>query len=350
MSLDRLSAILTEALTITDGLKAVAPPVAQPPLLPQEGNKARLLASGVTHEYATFYPGSINHKAFLFQYQGGAFGLHYPDGRLFKMLPSFVNTSSQPRWSRKKPTVFRYLWLNELREFDVATDQSTTLRKFDKFPNVNGMGESDTSEDDDHTILCSGLKVFVYQISADKIVREFVATYAFNNLYLTSQNEPIVGYNRETGLGHMLYRSNSHAVPVTTKELPHMDTSSDAAGNPIAVFANGVGNKFNVTKTDINTGQRTDLIELDWSLAIHVSLPDRAKFAIVTTYDPKNPNSTKMFANEILKVALDGSGARSLGKHGSNSATYLGQPKASVSPDGSTVLWDSNGSVYARAL
>lgn len=343
MSLDRLSAILTEALTITEALKTVPAPI---PPSPDSGPVN--LYAGALHEYSTMYPGNIDHRAFLLQHPQGAIGLHYADGKLFKMLPSFVSSSSQPRWSRKKPTVFRYLYLNELREFDVANDQSMTLRKFKEFPNINGMGESDTSEDDDHIVLCSGLKVFVYQMSKDKIVQEFTADGTFDNLYLTSVNEPVVGYH---GIGHVLHRRNGK-VMLTNKNVPHMDTSSDSSGDPVVVFSDGTRSKAAVVKADINSGGRTDLLQFDWSLAIHISLPDRAPFAIVTTYDPKNPASTVKYANEILRVWLDsvnGSHVQSLGKHGSNADIYQRQPKASVSPDATRIVYDSNGSVYVMA-
>lgn len=345
---------LSEAVRIAREVPAKPPDVVPVPSSPQGPVK---LATGVSHEYATMYPGSSNHAAFLFQYPGGAFGLHYPDGRLFKMLPSVVHTSSQPRWSRKKPTVFRYLYLNELREFDVATDQSVTLRKFSTpphaFPNINGLGESDTSEDDDHVVLCSGQRVIVYEISTDRVIADFIPPLTFNNLYLTSQNEAIVGFYNG---GHKVWSNGKFRV--LAPRLAHMDTSSDDKCEPIMVWPDSSTNPFSLVKIRIADGERTPLFKgLDSSLAVHISLPDHAKEVIVTTYDPLNPNSTKIFANEIIKVALDGSGAHSLGKHGSDvgagktpAEKYKLQPKASISPDGSRLVFDANGAVYGMAI
>lgn len=346
---DRLSGILTDTewKYIVDARKGhPVAPAPEPPPAPG----IRKLVGGVTHEYSTMYPGNLDHRAILLQHPGGFYGLHFADGTLFKMLPAQVNHSSQPRWSRKKPTVFRYLYLNELREFDVANDSTVTIRKFKEFPSINGMGESDTSEDDDHLVLCSGQDVFVYEISTDKIMADFVAQSMFNNLYVDSQNRPIVGFNKS---GVQIF-DNGKLRPVAAV-LGHMDVSSDVSGNPVMVWANSADDtgkdrnaalancKNGIVKIDLNTGKQTCLAEIDWSLACHISLPDRASFALVTTYDGKG-------GGDILKVLLDGSGTTSLAKHGSMANTYETQPKASVSPDGTRYIYDSNGDVFIGTL
>lgn len=346
--IDRLSSILTAEERLR-----LAPPAALPPPVVTPISSIRKIAPGVRHEYSTMYPGNIDHRAFLFLHPNGYVGLHLPDGSFFKMLPAFVSSGSQPRWSRKKPTVFRYLYLNELREFDVSTDQSKVLKAF-PFPNINGMGESDTSEDDDHIVLCSGMHVFVYEISTDRIIQEFTAPSTFDNLYLTSQNEPIVGYfdlPSHPG-GHFLHRRDGTTSMLTTKSLPHMDSSSDAHGDPIVVYADGWRDKAHIVKRNLRTMEAVDIFTFDFSLAVHISLPDLASFVIVTTFDPKNIFSAVPYANEILMVSFDG-GVTSLGKHRSDVSAgktrddqYRLEPHASVSPDGKRVVFDSNGDVY----
>lgn len=326
---------------------------------------------GVTHEYATMYPGNVDHQAYLFFHgTNGAIGLHKADGMLQQMLPAQVNTGTQPRWLRKKPTCFYYLYLNELRRFDVADNSVVMIRKFNEYPNINGMGESDLSEDDDHLVLCSGGEIFVYEISTDSKISQ-LSTYSFDCLYLSADNEPIVGVYRkpyedgpETPADRrgMQVFSNGRLRQITA-ELGHQDVGRDTNGDAIMVWCNSADAsgesknaalancKNGVVKVRIADGKQTCLLSLDWSLAMHISMPSgNAREVYVSTYDPSNPNSEVRYANEILKVALDGSGVESLGKHGAAGSDYLGTPRASVSPDGTLIVYDSQGDVIIRRI
>lgn len=357
--LDRLVAFTNSEVALS---QKPAPIVTPPtPIVTQPG--VRKLADKLLFEYSTMYCGNIDHRAFLLLHPGGAIGLHKADGTLHKLLPSEVNHSSQPRWSRTKPTCFYYLYLNQLRMYDVANDQISTIRTFKEFPSINGMGESDLSEDSDHLVLCSGNHVFVYRISSDTISQEFTAPGAFNNLYLDSQNRPLIGlYNG----GHQLFDGQLRKV---AHALGHMDTSSDKDGSPIMVWANSADDSGanrsaalpncanGIVKIDIRTDGRlfkqTCLLSLDWSLAVHISLPDHAEFALVSTFDGGNPDSTVPYANENLLVYLDsqnGSHVKSLGKHRSIAKSYETQPHSSVSQDGSRYVYGSNGDVYVGTL
>lgn len=328
----------------------VPPPVVPPP--PQE-----IQVRGVSHEYSTMYPGNIDHRAFLFQYSGGAFGLHKTDGTLHQMLPAQINTSSEPRWLPNHPTRFFYHYQNQLRSFDVADNNDALIHRFDEYPSITGMGESDLTPDGDHLVLCSGRTIFVYRISTGQKLEEFVAPWAFDNLYLTPNLKVIVGFFDR---GHQVWEGDQFR-PLAAA-LGHMDVGWDWNRNVIMVWANGadasgpnrsaaVANCPNgITKINVADGKQTCLLSLDWSLAVHISLTDEQPWCLVTTYDPKNPASTVKYANEILKVALDGSGAQSLGKHGADSSTYPGQPKASVSRDGTRMVYDSRGDVIIRRI
>lgn len=365
--IDRLSTILTpEERAKLAGLPLPVQPVPPPVPAPVPTLKGiRKLASGLTHEYATMWPGDPLHRAIILQHPHGQLSLHYQDtGAKYADLPSVVNTGSQPRWRRTKPDCFLYLWLNELREFNAGTLTSTTIRKFSDRANINGMGESDLSEDDRHIVLCTGRDAFVYDYQADQIITSFTIPAPFDSLYLTSTNQPVIGFYAG---GHALW-TGTMFWPLAAA-LGHMDTSSDASGQPVMVWCNaadttGVGKnaalancKNGIVLINIATGVQKCLLSLDWSLAAHISLPDRAAFALVTTYDPKNSASVAPWANSIVKVPLDGSTPSVLVKHGSKieSGTtadekYALQPKASVSPDGTRFVYDSNGDVFLGSV
>ena len=364
--LDRITSVLTavEKARIAASLPgpvpipSPVPPSPIPPVLPQPPG-IRKLVSGLTHEYSTMYPGDVVHRGVLLQHPGGSFGLHFLDtGKLYAMMPGGINHSSQPRWRRTKPDCFLYLYLNELREHNPGNHSTTVIRKFD-LPNINGMGESDISEDDDHLVLCSGRHIFVYELSTNRIIREVDAPADFNNLYLSSDNRPVIGFYGSAGIQILDHDGRLRKV---AGKLGHMDCSSDASGNPIMVWTNSdddtgpdrrpalVDCQNGIVKVDLNTGKQTCLASLDWSLAVHISLPHRATFALVTTYDPRSKDNPLPEANALLKVNIDGSGYSVLAKHGSKADVYDRQPKASVSPDGTRYIYDSNGDVFVGTI
>jgi hypothetical protein len=360
--LDRIKGILTADELARFAFKP------EPPLPQPQPPGVRKIATGLTHEYSTMYPGDPLHRALLLQHPGGFYGLHSAiDGGRITMLPAEINHSSQPRWRRSKPDCFLYLWASEIREYDIGTGQITTLKKFD-LARIDGMGESDLSEDDDHIVLCAGRTVFVYEFNTDRILNHYAAPEAFNNLYLSPDNRALIGFNEaiqrdgdNKGRGIKIVNSSEDVGPVAAA-LGHMDVSSDRNGNPIAVWCNSADSSGKdkhaekpdcenaIVKINLDTGFQDCLLSLDWSLAVHISLPDKATFALVSTYDPLDPESTVQYANENLIVELDGSGVRSLGKHGADSRSYAGKPKASVSPDGTRYVYDSRGDVFLGTI
>lgn len=332
---------------------------------------------GTSHEYATMYPGNLDHRAFLLQYANGFIGLHKTDGTLHKMLANGVNTGSQPRWSRKRATCFYYLFLNELRMYDVANDSVTLIRKFTEYPNINGMGESDLSHDGEHLVLCSGSDVFVYNLITDRKVAQFRAPWPFNNLYLTPDNQVIIGFEDEAtgGVDHGIHVWD-HDKGILRKlagSLGHMATGRDANGDSIIVWANGGDSsglnqnaqlancKNALVKIRVADGRQTCLQQFNtpgWPIALHVAMPvsimpiqPGKPWCLVSTFDRRNPASLETHANDLLLVALDGTGVtRSLGKHGSNAASYFGQPRAAVSPDGTRICYDTMGDAVIRQI
>lgn len=359
--IDRIKGVLTaEEVLRFAGTPAAPPPLPTPALPPTKG--VRLLAKDLTHEYGTFYPVDILHRGALLQHPGGAFGLHYlSSGALNQMLPAIISHSAQPRWRRKQPDHLVFRYLDELRDFNAGDGTISTIRKFN-LPDINnGKGESDVSIDDDHIALCSGQQIFVYEFSTDRIVYEFTALGSFNNFYITSSNEVIVGYNVPKApltlpllndkSGHILHRKDGSTFLLATG-LGHMDCSADKSGNPIMVWNNSLDDSGanrnaklpnctnGVVLVDLASGKQTCLAQIPWEFAMHISLPDHAEFVLVSLY---NKTST-----ENLKVGFDGSVA-SLGKHGP-APTYEEQPHASISPDGTQYIYNDSGDTWLGTL
>lgn len=353
--IDRLAAIAA-INALPDVIPANTPTPSSPPI----ASPIRKLASGLNHEYSTMWPVDEKGRAVLLQHPDGFFGLHYLDadkfGQLYDLLPPEINHASQPRWMLGSDTDWLlYLYLDEIRRYNAGTRKIETLHRFD-LPNINGMGESDISEDGNHLVLCSGLRVFVYELSSGTLSGVFDAPTTFNSLYVTPDNRPLVGLYG--GLGVQVLNAAGVLRKVAGGVPPHMDVSSDENGSPILVWCNsgddtgpgrsaalqGCPNGVQLTYLD---GSRPDrcLLSLDWRIAFHISLPKRASYALVSTYIESDPESAVQYANENLLVGFDGS-VRSLGKHGADSSTYYGKPRATISPDGKTYFYDSRGDVY----
>ena len=136
----------------------------------------------------------------------------------------------------------------------------------------------------------------------------------------------------------------------------HKDTIIDADGSEVMVItdANDPGSNDNaIVKVDLSTGKRSTLLSLDWSLAVHVSTPDKGGCAYVETYAPLNPQAAdfRPYTNELLRVPLDGSPVQRLAHHRSRPNAgndYNYEPKVSCSRDGSRVIFASNFNAAAR--
>src|SRR5262249_459901 len=110
---------------------------------------------------------------------------------------------------------------------------------------------------------------------------------------------------------------------------------------PIANCNNGV------VKIRLADATQTCLLQLDWSLAVHISAPDNAGFVYVSTYNPTNIAATSpswvAYTNELIQVKLDGSGATRWAHHRSrplNSYNY--QAWCPTSRDGTRLVYGSN--------
>jgi len=163
---------------------------------------------------------------------------------------------------------------------------------------------------------------------------------------------------------------NQQALTATS----HHDLGLDDDGTPIMVTPNGSmynavpgcqgSGKYGMEKVsllnpdgNLPSSQRTTskclMNSLDWAtLAVHVSVADRAGWAYMDVYLPfsndlpSNSNPTanwKPYANEIVQLKLDGTAVRRLAHHRARLTNqWYNQPNASVSRDGKTLVFGSN--------
>ncbi|OLC56043.1 MAG: hypothetical protein AUH92_00880 [Acidobacteria bacterium 13_1_40CM_4_69_4] len=314
----------------------------------------------IDNEYSTMTPWSEG-NAHLLLVHHSYFALYDGQGRYVKDLPLDVNSSSQPRWSRGSPDVFYYLRGNALLSYDVGTDTRAIVRVFGEYTAISGLGESDISEDGDHFVLVGdGRDVFVYTISTDTKgpVLDTTGLGGFDDVYITPDNNVLVGWyavGSDRYQGVEMYDRNMGFLRQVSRTLGHMDVTRDIDGTEVLLQDNASDPQpvcySAVVKIRLSDARQTCLFTFDWSLAVHISAPDRSGFAIVSTYAPGDPDPLhgwRAYTNEILRVSLDGSEVRRLAHHRSRPFnTYGWMPRASVSRDGSRVVFSSNYGLQA---
>ncbi len=321
----------------------------------------------VSTEYSTASPFNSNNRSLILQH-GGYFGLYDGGGTYLRDLPFAVNASTEPRWSRADPNALYYVSGNKLMKLTVSTGASTIIRAFTEYTAIRGRGESDISRDGDHFVFSadppSGVAnrhVFVYEISTNTKGKVLdTIGHSFNQLYLASNNSVAIGWiadgsARFTGIE--LFDRNMTFERQLTHASGHMHLTQETNGDDVLIWTNSndaqpIQNCRNgIVKVRLANAQQTCLLELDWSLAVHITAGD-GDWAFVETYDPADPPATsppwKPFTNEILQVKLDGTETRRLLHHRSRQTGNYGyQPRASVSRDGSTLVFTSNYNLQA---
>jgi hypothetical protein len=282
------------------------------------------------------------------------FAVYGRDGRYIKDAPFEMNASTEPRWSRRDPHVVYFKSGNALKRYDVVTGQVAVVHTFSEYARVTGRGESDICFDGDHFVLVGDdHEIFVYEISSDG-KGPVLETHGrgFDSVYISADDEVTVtwlaaGRGRLEGIE--LFDRNMGFLRQVARAGGHMDMSRDVNGDAVLVWANGgdpepvCGN--GIVKIRLRDAHQTCLLTLDESLAAHVSAGDRG-WAVVSTYAPADPRPDgpwPPYANEIVRLALDGSRVERLAHHRSRpSNDYNWQPKATLNRDGTRIVYGSN--------
>jgi hypothetical protein len=320
-------------------------------------NAGRGGLTSVGTEYSTASPFNSDNSRLILVHQS-YFGLYDGNGTYLRDLPFAVNASTEPRWSRHDPNLLYFVSGNRLMKLDVAAGTTSVLHTFSEYSTISGRGESDISQDGDHFVFAGDKRyVFVYEISADaKGPVLDTAGHAFNSLYIAPDNSVAIGWipagtGRFTGVE--LFDRNMSFQRQLTHALGHMRLTRDTNGDNLLIWTNSddpapLANCPNgIVKVRLANAQQTCLLPLAWSLAVHITAPDGNGWAFVETYAPSNPFFASPdwmpYTNEILQVKLDGTETRRLLHHRSRPLnSYAYQPRATVSRDGSRLVFTSN--------
>jgi hypothetical protein len=316
----------------------------------------------VMHEYSTISPFNLGTTHMLLQHES-VYALYDSSGRLLQVLPADIHASSEPRWSLHQPSIFFYIDGNELRIFDIATGESALVRKFEEYGEISGRGENDLSADGGHFALVGdGHEIFLYEWSTNTKGAALDARRfgSFDQVMVTPDNQVLVGWNAVgpgRGQGLELFDGNMAFMKQVSRAAGHMDLGRDFDGAQVVVRSNAADPdpicENGVVKIRLGDEVQTCLLSLDWSLAVHVSMPDVGPWIVVSTFAPADPTPDAgwaLYTNEILQVSLDGAEVRRLAHHRSRPVNeYNYQPRAATSRDGSRILYSSNFSLQSLA-
>ena len=309
----------------------------------------------VSTEYPTASPFNRDNSRLILQHNS-YYGLYDGNGNYLKDLPFAVNASTEPRWSRTDANTLYYVSGNSLMKLDVSSGSSSLVHAFSEYRTINGKGESDISRDGDHFVFAGDDRyVFVYEISSGAKGQVLdTAGHAFNNLYIASNNSVALGWIA-TGSGRYngveLFDRNMNFQRQLTHAIGHQHLTTDTNGSDVLVWTNSndaqpIACSNGIVKVRLSDAQQTCLLQLDWSLAVHITAADGNGWAFVETYAPSDPfpqSGWAPYTNEILRVKLDGSQVERLVHHRSRPHdSYVYQPKATVSRDGSKLVFTSN--------
>jgi hypothetical protein len=309
----------------------------------------------ITDEYSTISPFNSDNSRILLVHQS-YFGLYDGAGFYIRDLPLEINSSSEPRWSRKDNRTIYYVHGNQFKSYDISSGATNIVHTFSEYSAISGKGESDISLDGDHFVFDGDGQVFIYRISTDTKSPTFdTGGRGFDSLYITPNNNVTITWNqsgtvRYTGIE--MFDTNMNFQRQVARAGGHMDVTLDTNGSEVLVWTNSndpqpICNNA-IVKIRLADGQQTCLASFDWSLAVHISAPDNSGFVYVETYAPGNPTPPggwPAYTNELLQIKLDGSQVLRLAHHRSRpfqTNTYNWQPKMSTSRDGSRVVYGSD--------
>ena len=315
----------------------------------------------VMNEYSTMSAFNSLNSRFILQH-GSYYGLYGSNGNYLGDLPFEIHASAEPRWSRTNANLLYFVNGNQLKRYNVVTGDLSVERTFTEYGSISGHGESDIAFTGDKLVFAGDDRyVFVYDAVAHQksAVLDTAGHGGWDALYLTPDGNVLVSwYDQGAGRfrGVELFNSNlvfqRQVMPVGG----HMDVTRDGSGAEVAVWASSADPAplcdNGVVKVRLATGAQSCLLSLDWSLGIHVSCPDNAGFCLVGTYTPSDPvpgPGWPAYTNELLRVPLDGSATERLLHHRSRPFDgYNYMPRASVSRDGSRLLFSSNYGLQAQ--
>ncbi len=328
---------------------------------------------GVHHEYSTISPfNKDNSRILLATHQTGYYVVDRAGNIIVNGASLGISNTGEPRWSITNPNLFYFHEGNQLKQYDLATQQKTVVGIFTQYSSITfGGGESDISDDGDYLIIIGNERyVGLYRFSTDRLgnTLDTLRLGGFDYFDVTADNNVIARWGAQgTGRykGFELFDGNMQFLRQVATFGAHADRGRDLDGSEVLIVAAysdlqpppGCENN-GVEKIRLADGHRTCLIGLDWSAEIHISVNSFGQnpWVLISTTDthsgtanapanlsPAWQNDWKVRYNELILVKLDGSEKRRLAHHRTRTMdSYWFMPRATISRDGAYAIFDSN--------
>lgn len=313
---------------------------------------------GAQHRYSTIDPFNCNRSRMILQHPNGLCTLHTNKGTLIGNLPT-VSSSTEYFWHRTDPKLFYYLVHNVLYLFNTTEGKGKPLYTFSEYIPLspgerNGVtlhGEQDLSDNGQFLVMAGDLggqvvEVFRFDVEAlRKGTTLQIQRDTFDQLYITPSNNILIGwYKAGTARfsGVELYDGQSFRFlrQVHTRSSPHMDVCRDAQGYECIVTDIEEGGFYGPALIRLSDARRTPLFAHPYAVATQFTAPQDQPWCVVSTYNPSDPRSTALLANNLVRVDFTTPPTiTDLGRHGTSSSDSETQPMASISHDGKQLVW-----------
>ena len=261
----------------------------------------------ISHEYST--ASAINSdKTLALLIHQSYFAVYDLNGSLIRRLPQ-VCALCAPRWSRTEPAVFYYVANRQVVSYNAATNVHTPVGPQLPYDVTISRGEDDICFDGDHLAgfgqRAGTYYLYVFSIAARAVIAEYqigtAAEFAnVESVEIAPNDIVVVSYvandrenARAPNKGMWSFTLGLTPLRQIFTALGHHDLGTDVDGNPILVITNAgsfhplPGCPNGIEKIRIMDPEiRTCLLPMHWTLAVHVSMPDQAGWAMVSTYAP----------------------------------------------------------------
>ncbi|MFH1197476.1 MAG: T9SS type A sorting domain-containing protein [bacterium] len=288
-------------------------------------------------------------------------------------------------WHPTNPQQIIFASDNVLSTYDIESGQITQLREFPEYTWINTRGEGNLSRDAKYYAFVGQTydtdthykDLVVYDIQQNSVVATLALPVSLTDFdwvsISTNGNYVVVDYaTAETGRfeGVEVYDRNFNFIWQKPLGAGHSDLTIDASGDEVLVmdYYDENTNSIFVKKFRLADGTETNLIEFSWQFDSHISCrnEERSEWCFISTFDGEarlthDAANWLPFEDEIFALKLDGSGdVQRIAHHHSrrfspetpdrDNSVYWAEPHASVSCDGTRIIFGSNWSENISAV
>lgn len=340
-------------------------------------------AAGYVCYYAKLDPFNADESKIIFyRHQVGHWLLYDVASNTYSRLPQIFNpqTDPQSRWHPTDPKRLRFFQTNKIVELNIETGLVSILAEFPGYEFITNHDEGNWSRDGNRLAICgrnwpwpTGLsEFFVYDFAQGRILSPKVVATGHNVdwvsisplgkyfVTLTEGDQTAQTPAPFQWVGLDVYFAETMALrPLSFYwYTDHADMAIDANSYEVFITDNAEDDYpdrlRHLEKYDLETGAKTDLLGLDWSMTQYVSgrAFNSPGWALITTeVKPELCGKAVAFQDEIFLLKLDGSGdVRRLAQHRSSRYSkcdysynnYWDQANGVISKSGNWVLFTSN--------